>query len=61
MQKICEQTCGGLLFCLGFVLSFAATLRPLARIHVILPLDVPFGHPKGTEKVPATSDSAGGP
>ena len=28
---------------------------------VILPPGVPFGHPKGTEKVPATSDSAGGP
>ena len=27
----------------------------------ILPLCVPFGHPKGTEKVPATCDSAGGP
>ena len=27
----------------------------------LLPSGVPFGHPKGTEKVPATSDSAGGP
>ena len=27
----------------------------------ILPSGVPFGHPKGTEKVSATSDSAGAP
>ena len=42
-------------------LPLAATPRRRARINVILPLVVPFGHPKGTEKVPATSDSAGGP
>ena len=32
-----------------------------AFYHGLPPIGVPFGHPKGTEKVPATSDSAGGP
>ena len=42
-------------------LSFRATLRRFTRFNIILFLCVPFGDPKGTEKVPATSDSAGGP
>ena len=42
-------------------LSFRATLRRFTRFNGFLPLGVPFGDPKGTEKVPATSDSAGGP
>ena len=42
-------------------LSFRATLRRFTRINGISLLGVPFGDPKGTEKVPATSDSAGGP
>ena len=49
--------------CFSFAgwLSFRATLRRLTRFNGFLPLCVPFGDPKGTEKVPATSDSAGGP
>ena len=39
-------------------LSFRATLRRFTRFNGFLPLCVPFGDPKGTEKVPATSDSA---
>ena len=42
-------------------LLFRATLRRFTRFNGFLPLGVPFGDPKGTEKVPATSDSAGGP
>ena len=46
--------------CFGFAgwLSFRATLRRFTRFNGFLPLCVPFGDPKGTEKVPATSDSA---
>ena len=33
-------------------------MRPLSLFNGISPLCVPFGDPKGTEKVPATSDSA---
>ena len=47
--------------CFSGWLSFRATLRRFTRINGFLPLGVPFGDPKGTEKVPATSDSAGGP
>ena len=39
-------------------LPFRATLRRFTRFNSILLLCVPFGDPKGTEKVPATSDSA---
>ena len=39
-------------------LPFRATLRRFTRFSGFLPLCVPFGDPKGTEKVPATSDSA---
>ena len=38
-----------------------ATLRRFTRMNGFLQLSVPFGTPKGTEKGPATSDSAGGP
>ena len=46
--------------CFGFAgwLSFRATLRRFTRFNGFLPLCVPFGDPKRTEKVPATSDSA---
>ena len=46
--------------CFGFAgwLSFRATLRRFTRFNGFLPLCVPFGDQKGTEKVPATSDSA---
>jgi len=46
-------------FCLR--LLFRATLRRFTRFNGMLPLCVPLGDPKGTEKVPATSDSVGGP
>ncbi|WP_419517706.1 hypothetical protein, partial [Gemmiger sp.] len=39
-------------FCLR--LLFRATLRRFTRFNGMLPLCVPFGDPKGTEKVPAT-------
>ena len=39
-------------------LPFRATLRRFTRFSGFLPLCVPFGDPKGTEKIPATSDSA---
>ena len=46
--------------CFGFAgwLSFRATLRRFTRFNGFWPLCVPFGDPKGTEKVPATSKRA---
>ena len=48
------------IYCFSFAewLSFRATLRRFTRFNGFLPLCVPFGDPKGTEKAPATSDSA---
>ena len=53
---------GGFCFCFvwfyGGGFRCSATLRRFTRFNIILFLCVPFGDPKGTEKVPATSDSA---
>ena len=62
-EKLKNQRHGLCTFFDFFVVAFGA--RHLAAgslvFNGLLPLVVPFGHPKGTEKVPATSDRAGGP